>query len=69
MRNIRTGTSTITISDDGNGMTEVQLRSRWMRIATSIKAREPISPLHKRHRLGQKGVGRFAVENLSRRQY
>ena len=38
-----------------------------MRIATSIKKSEPISPFHKRHRLGQKGVGRFAVENLSRR--
>jgi hypothetical protein len=67
LRNIRTGPSTIVISDDGNGMTEVQLRLRWMRIATSVKTREPISPLHKRHRLGQKGVGRFAVENLSRR--
>lgn len=67
LRNIRTGASTITISDNGNGMTEIQLKTHWMRIATSIKTREPISPVYKRHRLGQKGVGRFAVENLSRR--
>jgi len=38
-----------------------------MRIATSGKMREPLSPIFKRHRLGQKGVGRFAVENLSRK--
>jgi hypothetical protein len=67
LRNIRTGASTITITDNGNGMTEEHLKARWMRIATSIKAREPISPKFKRHRLGQKGVGRFAVENLSKR--
>ena len=67
LRNIRTGASTITISDDGNGMTEELLKSRWMRIATSTKAREPISPRLRRHRLGRKGVGRFAVENLSKK--
>ncbi|MGD0406403.1 MAG: ATP-binding protein [Candidatus Bathyarchaeia archaeon] len=67
LKNIRTGASTITIADDGNGMSEEDLKSRWMRIATSIKTREPISPKFKRHRLGQKGVGRFAVENLSKK--
>jgi hypothetical protein len=29
--------------------------------------KEPLSPIFKRHRLGQKGVGRFALENLSRK--
>jgi hypothetical protein len=67
LRNFRTGTSTITITDDGNGMTKEQLVRRWMRIATSYKLREPSSPVFKRHRLGQKGVGRFAVENLSKK--
>ena len=67
LRNIRTGKSTIVVTDNGHGMTDVQLQLRWMKIATSIKAREPISPTYKRHRLGQKGVGRFAVENLSRK--
>ena len=65
LKNLRTGKSKITISDDGNGMTEKQLLASWMRIATSGKVRTPISPIFKRHRLGQKGVGRFAVENLS----
>lgn len=67
LKNIRTGPSTITIADDGNGMTEEHLKSRWMRIATSVKAREPVSQKFKRHRLGKKGVGRFAVENLSKK--
>lgn len=67
LRNFRTGASSITVTDDGNGMTKEQLINGWMRIATSCKIREPASPRFKRHRLGQKGVGRFAVENLSRK--
>jgi DNA mismatch repair ATPase MutL len=37
LRNIRTGKSTIVVTDNGNGMTDVQLQLRWMKIATSIK--------------------------------
>lgn len=66
LNNLRTGRSGIIVCDDGNGMSRVQLQNSWMRIATSCKLREPLSPIFKRHRLGQKGVGRFAVENLSR---
>jgi len=65
LRNLRTGIPSITVEDDGNGMASDQLTSRWMRIATAIKVREPRSPIFKRKRLGQKGVGRFSVENLS----
>jgi len=65
LENLRTGASSITVTDDGNGMTREQLVNGWMRIATTHKLRQPISPVYKRHRLGQKGVGRFAVENLS----
>jgi len=67
LKNLRTGTAGITVSDDGNGMTKEQLLNSWMRIATSGKVRAPTSPVFKRHRLGQKGVGRFAVENLSKK--
>jgi hypothetical protein len=67
LKNLRTGKSEIIITDDGNGMTHQKLQNSWMRIATSGKVREPLSPILKRHRLGQKGVGRFAVENLSRK--
>jgi hypothetical protein len=67
LRNLRTGIPSITIEDDGNAMTSEQLTGRWMRIATNYKVREPRSPKFKRIRLGQKGVGRFAVENLSKK--
>lgn len=67
LNNLRTGKSGIIIGDDGNGMSKEKLQTSWMRIATTCKVREPLSPIFKRHRLGQKGVGRFAVENLSRK--
>jgi hypothetical protein len=67
LKNLRTGRSGIIVSDDGNGMSKEQLLGSWMRIATSGKVREPLSPVLNRHRLGRKGVGRFAVENLSRK--
>ncbi len=67
LNNLRTGKSGIIISDNGNGMSKEKLQNSWMRIATSCKVREPLSPILKRHRRGQKGVGRFAVENLSRK--
>ena len=67
LNNLRTGRSSIIVNDDGNGMSKTQLQNSWMRIATSGKMKEPLSPIFKRHRLGQKGVGRFAIENLSRK--
>jgi len=67
LNNLRTGRSSIIVNDDGNGMSKTQLQNSCMRIATSGKMKEPLSPIFKRHRLGQKGVGRFAIENLSRK--
>ncbi len=67
LNNLRTGNASIIIEDDGNGMIKEQLIGSWMRIATDTKVREPLSPNKKRRRLGQKGIGRFAVENLSRK--
>ena len=55
LNNLRTGKSGIIVNDDGNGMSREQLQNSWMRIATSSKLREPISPVFNRHRLGQKG--------------
>lgn len=52
------------IKDDGNGMTEMDIRDNWMRLSTSDKEKNPISPLYGRSRAGRKGIGRFAVERL-----
>jgi hypothetical protein len=58
--------NSLSISDDGLGMTYHQFASRWMRIATSHKAIERSSVRFKRHLTGQKGIGRFAVRFLGR---
>jgi hypothetical protein len=67
LRNLRTGNSEIIVIDDGSGMKLDNIREGWLRIATSIKLKRPKSPIHERRVLGQKGIGRFAVENLSRK--
>lgn len=67
LRNLRTGNSEIIVVDNGSGMTLDDIRKGWLRIATSMKGRRPRSPKYKRRMLGQKGIGRFAVENLSKK--
>lgn len=64
-QNMRTGKSKIEISDNGSGMMLDDLMKKWMRIATPWKRRKRITPKYKRKMLGLKGIGRFAVENLS----
>ena len=60
------GEKEIKIQDDGSGMTIEDLKTNWAFLATENKLREPRSPLLKRRRLGQKGVGRFATEKLGK---
>jgi signal transduction histidine kinase len=57
----------LTVADDGIGMTYEQFATRWMRIATGGKVQERTSPTYKRRLTGQKGIGRFAVRFLGKR--
>jgi len=57
---------TLIINDNGSGMTKSDIRNHWMRLSTSDKEENPISPLYARSRAGRKGIGRFAVERLGR---
>jgi signal transduction histidine kinase len=57
----------ITVTDDGSGMTFLQIEAAWMRIATPGKLKEPQSAKYGRARTGAKGVGRFAARRLARR--
>ena len=57
----------ITIVDDGEGMTIAELKDRWMVVGTSSKERSPISRRKKRNVIGNKGIGRFATERLSKK--
>lgn len=52
------------ICDDGLGMDEGQLINGFMRISSSDKIHNPISPKYKRQRAGRKGIGRFATQRL-----
>ncbi|KQQ73791.1 hypothetical protein ASF70_08300 [Rhizobium sp. Leaf321] len=56
----------LTLTDDGTGMTEETIRSSWMRISTNAKEAEPTSPVYRRVRAGRKGIGRFSVQRLGK---
>lgn len=57
--------SYISISDNGIGMSFEDIRDKWMVIGTSSKRRSPLSPKpFERKCVGEKGIGRFAVDKL-----
>ncbi len=57
--------SKITIKDNGYGMGFKDIQDKWMVIGTSSKRKEPYSPEpYKRRCVGEKGIGRFAVDKL-----
>ncbi len=58
--------SKIVIKDTGVGMTLSDIKNYWMKIATPHKAEKPTSALHGRPRTGNKGIGRFACQRISR---
>lgn len=63
-RKASTPEGTIEISDDGHGMTWNDIKTKWMVIGTDNKRREPVSP-GGRIRVGEKGIGRFALDRLA----
>ncbi|WP_100182683.1 sensor histidine kinase [Candidatus Nitrosotenuis aquarius] len=54
----------ILITDNGNGMTIDQIQNKWMKIGVSKEQHEILTSKGRRV-VGEKGVGRFAVEKLS----
>lgn len=58
---------TLTIEDNGTGMTRNQLINGFMRLSSSDKIHNPISNKYKRTRAGKKGIGRFATQRLGSR--
>ncbi|ENM5790791.1 sensor histidine kinase [Vibrio mimicus] len=55
---------TITILDNGHGMTREALINGFMKISTSDKEDNPVSPNYERARAGRKGIGRFAAQKI-----
>lgn len=60
----RKGKSIITISDNGVGMTFADVQNYWMRIATTNKLKNQLSPRYGRPKTGSKGIGRFSCRRL-----
>jgi signal transduction histidine kinase len=59
---------TITISDDGTGMSFEDIRDKWMVVGTNSKRVKLYSdPPFNRKFVGEKGIGRFAVDKLGER--
>ena len=55
---------TLTIDDNGLGMTREQLINGFMRLSSSDKIHNPISSRYGRYRAGKKGIGRFSTQRL-----
>jgi len=60
-------TGEIQVVDNGVGMTFEEVRANWMRIATTNKVDRPVSGEFGRPRTGNKGIGRFSCQRMSRR--
>lgn len=56
--------TTITVRDNGVGMTFEDFRDKWMVVGTYTKEREIKSPKLDRRVVGEKGIGRFATQRL-----
>lgn len=58
------GEAQVDVSDNGSGMTLEDVRRYWMRIATTNKRENDVSPRFGRPRAGSKGIGRFSCRRL-----
>ncbi len=62
--NLGTSDATITISDDGNGMSKNDIINKWLFVAYSEKRNPSYRDSIKRAVAGAKGVGRFSCDRL-----
>jgi signal transduction histidine kinase len=67
LKNVQEKTGgTITIKDNGLGISSERFTQTWMRIATTDSNDNPVSKFFKRKRAGEKGIGRIACKNLAK---
>ncbi|WP_422056487.1 sensor histidine kinase [Sphingomonas sp.] len=59
-------TDAIVIADNGTGMTREELIAGFLRLASTLKVKEPRSRIFNRQRAGRKGIGRFATQRLGK---
>lgn len=60
-------TDTVSVADDGTGITLEEFERGWMSIGSSSKQGVETTPVYARRVTGEKGIGRFAVRFLGRR--
>ena len=63
---LRSNNPCLKIVDDGEGMTFLDVQSKWMMVGTDNKVHSPFTPKGRR-KLGEKGIGRFSVERLAKK--
>lgn len=56
----------IEVSDNGHGMTVLDFTGHWMRVGSTHKVDQQVSPKFQRPLTGSKGIGRLAVQFLAR---
>ena len=62
---VLTGKGKLTIRDNGSGMTWEEIKNNWMTAATDNKEENPLTKIYKRSKIGEKGMARFGLENIS----
>lgn len=62
---LEVGEGSVSIEDDGHGMSLTVVEGSWMEPATNNKKVQRSSPILQRRFLGEKGVGRFAAARLA----
>ena len=64
--NIDVTNQTITISDDGCGMTEDECNDKYLKVGFSKREKEyKITPFHERHVFGRKGIGKLSLFSIA----
>jgi len=59
---------TITITDDGVGMTKNEINTKYLRVGYPKRAADPIkTPKHDRHVMGRKGIGKLALFSIAKK--
>ena len=64
LNRVTSGNGAITISDNGTGMTEDQIKQGWLVIGRSGKSKGDLTPKYNRVPVGDKGLGRLAALRL-----
>lgn len=56
---------TITITDDGWGMTEAEINDRYLRVGYNKRDNESVTTPKRRHVMGRKGIGKLSLFSLA----